>query len=48
MYGHKKKNPEKKNTLGKKKYRCSPKGVSECGKKKIQPEKKNTAVQQKE
>ena len=32
----------------KKKYRWSPKGVSECGKKKIPPEKKNTAAQQKE
>ena len=45
----KKKNRKKKNyTRKKKNYRCSPKGVSECGKKKLQPEKKNTAAQQKE
>ena len=40
--GKKKLHSEKKN------YRCSPKGVSECGKKKYSRKKKNTAVQQKE
>ena len=39
IYDQRKFLPEKKNTLGKKKYRYSPKGVSECGKK-TQPEKK--------
>ena len=36
----KKKMTEKKNTHGKKKYRCSPKGVSECGKKNTAGKKK--------
>ena len=48
VWSQKKNMPEKKNTLGKKKYRCSPKGVSECGKKKYSRKKKITAVQQKE
>ena len=40
--------PEKKNTPGKKKYRWTQKGVSECGKKKYSRKKKITAAQQKE
>ena len=47
IYGHKK-YAGKKNTPGKKKYRWTQKGVSECGKKKYSRKKKNTADQQKE
>ena len=39
--------PEKKKYTRKKKYRWSPKGMSECGKKKYS-RKKNTAARQKE